>query len=187
MLLAKLFCMPSNVLVLDEPTNDLDTETLELLEDRLLEYGGTILLVSHDRTFLNNVVTSTIVLEGEGHLQEYVGGYDDWLRQRAAIEDSSKAAPKKAKAVKEKQIREKRKLSFKETQELEALPPRIEKMEKAKAEFMKLLNSPDLYKNGNPARVLDVNNQLTVLETELTAAYDRWDELEEMAARFANM
>ncbi len=187
LLLAKLFCMPSNVLVLDEPTNDLDTETLELLEDRLLEYGGTILLVSHDRTFLNNVVTSTIVLEGEGHLQEYVGGYDDWLRQRAAIEDSSKAAPKKAKAVKEKQIREKRKLSFKETQELEALPPRIEKMEKAKAEFMKLLNSPDLYKNSNPARVLDVNNQLTVLETELTAAYDRWDELEEMAARFANM
>jgi ABC transport system ATP-binding/permease protein len=186
LLLAKLFCMPSNVLVLDEPTNDLDTETLDLLEDRLLEYGGTILLVSHDRTFLNNVVTSTIVLEGEGRLQEYVGGYDDWLRQRAAIEDSSKAAPKKAKAKKEKQLREKSKLSFKETQELEGLPPKIEKMEKVKAEFMKLLNSPDLYKSSNPARVLDVNNQLTVLEAELTAAYDRWDELEEMAARFTN-
>jgi ATP-binding cassette subfamily F protein uup len=186
LLLAKLFCTPSNVLVLDEPTNDLDTETLELLEDRLLEYGGTTLLVSHDRTFLNNVVTSTIVLEGEGHLQEYVGGYDDWLRQRSAIADSSKAAPKKAKAKKEKQLREKSKLSFKETQELEELPPRIEKMEKVKAEFMKLLNSQDLYKTNNPARVLDVNNQLAVLEEELTAAYDRWDELEEMAARFAN-
>ena len=186
LLLAKLFCTPSNVLVLDEPTNDLDTETLELLEDRLLEYGGTILLVSHDRTFLNNVVTSTIVLEGEGHLQEYVGGYDDWLRQRAAIEDSSKAAPKKAKAKKEKQLREKSKLSFKETQELEELPGKIEKMEKAKAELLDLLNSQDLYKTNNPARVLDVNNQLTVLEAELTAAYDRWDELEEMAARFAN-
>ena len=81
LLLAKLFVMPSNVLVLDEPTNDLDAETLELLEDRLLDYKGTILLVSHDRAFLNNVVTSTIVFEGEGRLQEYVGGYDDWLRQ----------------------------------------------------------------------------------------------------------
>jgi ATP-binding cassette subfamily F protein uup len=126
------------------------------------------------------------VLEGEGRLQEYVGGYDDWLRQCAAIEDSSKTAPRKAKAKKEKQLREKSKLSFKETQELEALPPKIEKMEKAKAEFMKLLNSPDLYKSSNPARVLNVNHQLTVLEVELTAAYDRWDELEEMAARFAN-
>lgn len=186
LLLAKLFCMPSNVLVLDEPTNDLDTETLELLEDRLLEYGGTILLVSHDRTFLNNVVTSTIVLEGEGHLQEYVGGYDDWRRQCAAIEDSSKATPKKAKAKKEKQLREKRKLSFKETQELETLPGAIEKMEKTKTELLDLLNSHDLYKTNNPARVLDVNNQLTVLEAELTAAYDRWEGLEEMAARFTN-
>ena len=89
LLLARLFATPSNVLVLDEPTNDLDAETLELLEDRLLEYSGTILLVSHDRTFLNNVVTSTIVLEGDGRLQEYVGGYDDWLRQRAEIGESA--------------------------------------------------------------------------------------------------
>jgi ATP-binding cassette subfamily F protein uup len=126
------------------------------------------------------------VLEGEGRLQEYVGGYDDWLRQCAAIENSSKASPKKAKAKKEKQLREKSKLSFKETQELEALPGEIEKMEKAKAELLDLLNSQDLYKTNNPAHVLDVNNQLTVLEAELTAAYDRWDELEEMAARFAN-
>jgi len=183
LLLAKLFCMPSNVLVLDEPTNDLDAETLELLEDRLLEYTGTILLVSHDRTFLNNVVTSTIVLEGEGRLQEYVGGYDDWLRQRAEIKE---AAPKEAKAKREKQPKEKSKLSFKETQEREELPRKIEKMEKAKEALMALLNSPDLYKTNNPSRVLDVNNQLAALETEMTAAYDRWDELEELAAKFAN-
>ena len=94
LLLAKLFCIPSNVLVLDEPTNDLDAETMELLEDRLLEYGGTVLLVSHDRAFLNNMVTSTIVFEGEGRLQEYVGGYDDWLRQRSADAGQPQTSPK---------------------------------------------------------------------------------------------
>ena len=185
LLLAKLFCTPSNVLVLDEPTNDLDAETLELLEDRLLEYGGTILLVSHDRTFLNNVVTSTIVLDGEGHLQEYVGGYDDWLRQRNNIKAPSKVALKESKAKKEKQPREKSKLSFKETRELEELPLKIEKMEREKAELMQLLNSADLYKTNNPARVLDVNNRLAALEADLEAIYTRWDELEEMAAKFA--
>lgn len=185
LLLAKLFCTPSNVLVLDEPTNDLDAETLELLEERLLEYGGTIMLVSHDRTFLNNVVTSTIVLEGEGRLQEYVGGYDDWLRQRVDLTARSKAASKEAKPKRERQPKEKSKLSFKETRELEELPPRIGKMEKEKAELLGLLNSPDLYKTHNPARVLDVNNRLAALETDLTAAYDRWDALEELAAKFS--
>jgi ATP-binding cassette subfamily F protein uup len=183
LLLARLFCTPSNVLVLDEPTNDLDAETLELLEDRLLEYSGTILLVSHDRTFLNNVVTSTIVLEGEGRLQEYVGGYDDWLRQRAEIKE---AVPKEEKTKKEKQPKEKSKLSFKEIKEREELPRKIEKMEKEKSELMELLNSPDLYKTNNPARILDINNQLSVLEADLETAYDRWDELEELAAKFAN-
>ncbi len=187
LLLAKLFCVPSNVLVLDEPTNDLDAETLELLEDRLLGYKGTILLVSHDRTFLNNVVTSTIVLEGEGRLQEYVGGYDDWLRQRGEAKDMSGKTPKESKAKKEKTPREKRKLSFKETQELAGLPKKIELMEKEKAEVMDLLNSPDLYKSNNPARVLDLNNRLTHLEADLEAAYDRWDELEELTAKFAGM
>ncbi len=182
LLLAKLFCTSSNVLVLDEPTNDLDVETLELLEDRLLEYSGTILLVSHDRTFLNNVVTSTIVLEGEGRMEEYVGGYDDWLRQRAEIKG---ALPKEVKAKKEKQPREKSKLSFKETQELAWLPSKIEKMEKTKADLMELLNSPDLYKTNNPTRVLDINNQLAALEADLVTAYSRWDELEELAAKFA--
>jgi ABC transport system ATP-binding/permease protein len=186
LLLAKLFCMSSNVLVLDEPTNDLDAETLELLEDRLLEYKGTILLVSHDRTFLNNVVTSTIVLEGEGQLQEYVGGYDDWLRQRAQVKDAAKAAPKEAKTKKEKQPKEKSKLSFKETRELEELPLKIEKMEKEKTELLELLNSADLYKTNNPARVLDVNSRLAALDADLEMAYSRWDELEELAVKFSN-
>lgn len=184
LLLARLFATPSNVLALDEPTNDLDAETLELLEDRLLEYTGTILLVSHDRTFLNNVVTSTIVLEGEGRLQEYVGGYDDWLRQRATASTQPKAAAKEMKAKKEKQPKEKSKLSFKETKELEELPRKIEKMEKEKEQLVELLNSADLYKTNNPSRVLDVNHQLTALEAALETAYARWDELEEMAAKF---
>ncbi len=186
LLLARLFATPSNVLVLDEPTNDLDAETLELLEDRLLEYTGTILLVSHDRTFLNNVVTSTIVLEGEGRLQEYIGGYDDWLRQRVAIKETSKAVPKEAKAKREKQPREKSKLSFKETQEREELPQKIEKMEQAKSELLELLNSPDFYKTNNPAQVMAVNTKLEVMEADLTVAYTRWNELEELAASFGN-
>ena len=186
LLLARLFATPSNLLVLDEPTNDLDAETLELLEDRLLEYGGTILLVSHDRTFLNNVVTSTIVLEGKGRLREFVGGYDDWLRQRGEEKEASRTVPKEAKTKKGKSPKEKSKLSFKETQEREELPGRIDKMEKAKAELLELLNSRDLYKTGNPSRVLDVNSRLAALEADLEAAYERWDQLEEMAVKFVN-
>jgi ATP-binding cassette subfamily F protein uup len=181
LLLARLFAVPSNVLVLDEPTNDLDTETLELLEDRLLEYGGTVLLVSHDRTFLNNVVTSTIVLNGEGQLEEFVGGYDDWLRQKGDMDKPSSAAPKTSKAKKEKPQREKRKLSFKEAQELEELPQKIETLEQAKAEILELLNSPVLYKTGTPAQVKAANAKLETLEEELTAGYTRWEELEDLA------
>ncbi|PKN85715.1 MAG: hypothetical protein CVU51_08415 [Deltaproteobacteria bacterium HGW-Deltaproteobacteria-1] len=122
-------------------------------------------------------------MEGEGRLQEYVGGYDDWLRQRAEIKGG---VPKEVKTKKEKQPKEKSKLSFKEIKEREELPRKIEKMEKEKSELMELLNSPDLYKTNNPARVLDINNQLSVLEADLETAYDRWDELEELAAKFAN-
>jgi ATP-binding cassette subfamily F protein uup len=186
LLLAKLFARPSNVLVLDEPTNDLDAETLELLEVRLLEYGGTILLVSHDRTFLNNVVTSTIALEGKGRLQEYVGGYDDWLRQKGKSQTLSQAAPKELKAKRGKPPGEKRKLSFKETRELEALPQKIEEMEKAKSELLELLNSPDFYKNHDHVRMTAVNAKLKALETDLTMAYSRWDELEELATSFGS-
>ena len=182
LLLARLFATPSNVLVLDEPTNDLDAETLELLEDRLLEYTGTILLVSHDRTFLNNVVTSTIVLEGEGRLQEYVGGYDDWLRQRVEIKETSK----EAKTKREKQPKEKSKLSFKETRELEDLPQKIEEMEQAKTELLELLNSPDFYKTNHPDQVMAVHTKLEIMEADLTVAYTRWNELEELAAIFGN-
>ncbi len=182
-LLAKLFCVPSNVLVLDEPTNDLDAETLELLEDRLLEYGGTILLVSHDRTFLNNVATSTIVLEGEGRLQEYVGGYDDWLRQRA--EGKGKPATGEIKPKKEKLPKEKTKLSFRETRELEELPQKIETLEKEKMELVELLNLPDFYRKHDHAYVKDVNARLEKLEAELEEAYRRWDELEDMKERYS--
>ena len=142
LLLAKLFILPSNVLALDEPTNDLDVETLELLEDRLLEYSGTILLVSHDRAFLNNVATSTIVFEGEGRLQEYVGGYDDWLRQRTAPDGPLPTGLKEPKPRKDKPPKEKQKLSYKETRELETLPQKLEALEEEK---QRLLDEGDLH------------------------------------------
>ena len=185
LLLAKLFALPSNVLVLDEPTNDLDTETLELLEDRLLEYNGTILMVSHDREFLNNVVTSTIVFEGEGILQEYVGGYDDWLMQRkepAAPPKSS--APKEQDPKKARPPRAKQKLSFKETKELNDLPQTIEALEEEKQRLMETLNSPEFYAGHDLAKINGANNRLAALEKELDEAYHRWDELENTAAKF---
>jgi ATP-binding cassette subfamily F protein uup len=187
LLLAKLFALPSNVLVLDEPTNDLDTETLELLEDRLLEYNGTILMVSHDREFLNNVVTSTIVFEGEGNLEEYVGGYDDWLMQRkepAALQKSS--APKEQGPKKARPPQEKQKLSFRETRELENLPQTIEALEKEKQSLMATLNSPEFYADHDLAKINNANTRLKDLERELDVAYHRWDELESMAAKFSS-
>ena len=185
LLLAKLFALPSNVLVLDEPTNDLDTETLELLEDRLLEYNGTILMVSHDREFLNNVVTSTIVFEGKGHLEEYVGGYDDWLRQRKEPALPSKpVTPKEQGQKKARPPREKQKLSFKETRELDALPQTIETLEEEKQQLMATLNSPEFYASHDLAKINGANNRLEALEKELDEAYRRWDELENMAAKF---
>lgn len=184
LLLAKLFILPSNVLVLDEPTNDLDAETLELLEDRLLEYGGTILLVSHDRAFLNNVVTSTIVFEGGGRLQEYVGGYDDWLRQRAAPDGPLPAASKEPKPRKDKHPKEKQKLSFKETRELEALPQKLETLEEEKQRLITTLNSPVFYERRDAAEINKASDCLAALEKELDEAYRRWDELETLTAKF---
>lgn len=183
LLLAKLFIIPSNVLVLDEPTNDLDAETLELLEDRLLEYSGTILMVSHDREFLNNVVTSTIVFEGERRLQEYVGGYDDWLRQRKApIEPSKSTASKEQKQKRGKPPKEKQKLSYKEGRELEALPKTIDAMEEEKRCLTTTINSPEFYVRYDPDRMKTANDRLKALERELDEAYHRWDELEDLAA-----
>ncbi len=194
LLLAKLFSIPSNVLVLDEPTNDLDTETLSLLEERLLTYSGTILLVSHDRAFLNNVVTSTLVFESDGRLREYVGGYDDWLRQRR-----EPAAPKEPKAAKREEkpagegsvqtsaqasvqasARAKRKLSFKEARELKALPQRIEALEEEQTEIIAALSSSEFYAGSDSAGVAAANARLEALELELDVAYSRWEELEEL-------
>ena len=186
LLLAKLFIIPSNVLVLDEPTNDLDAETLDLLEDRLLEYNGTILMVSHDREFLNNVVTSTIVFEGEGRLQEYVGGYDDWLRQRNAPAEPPKSmASKEQKQKTERPPRQKQKLSYKETRELEALPQTIEALEEEKRRLTATLNSPEFYVSHDPDKIKAANDRLEALEKELDEAYHRWDELESLAAKLS--
>ena len=185
LLLAKLFSIPSNVLVLDEPTNDLDTETLEMLEQRLLEYSGTILLVSHDRAFLNNVVTSTIVFEGDGLLEEYVGGYDDWLSQRRGP-----SAPQELKATKEekpkrqKAPQEKRKLSFKESRELEALPQAIEALEKEKSDIIAALSSPEFYARSGSNHVSATNARLEKLEKELNQSYLRWEELDELKSKY---
>jgi len=189
LLLARLFSVPSNVLVLDEPTNDLDMETLALLEERLLTYTGTILLVSHDRAFLNNVVTSTIVLEGGGRLAEYVGGYDDWLRQRPEPAGSadSKAAKKAEKAEKaekaDKPAREKpaqpgRKLSYKQTKQLEALPGTIEALETEQTELIAALSSPEFYAGNDASGVASANARLDALQRELDEAYLLWEELE---------
>jgi ATP-binding cassette subfamily F protein uup len=177
LLLAKLFTKPSNILVMDEPTNDLDTETLDLLEDLLLEYSGTLLLVSHDREFLNNVVTSTLVLGGDGTVREFVGGYDDWLQQSAgetaASQPAEKPAPEKGRPQKERA----RKPSFKEERELEALPGQIAALEEEQAALHARLADPDFYKSAG-AGIVQVNERLAYLENELTGAYSRWDELE---------
>jgi ATP-binding cassette subfamily F protein uup len=186
LLLAKLFVVSSNVLVLDEPTNDLDAETLELLEDRLLHYKGTILLVSHDREFLNNVVTSTIVFEGDGRLQEYVGGYDDWMRQsKSSIEPSKSTASKERSRKREKSPKEKQKLSYKESRELEALPQTIEAMEEEKRGLTATLNSPEFYASYDAAKLRAANDRLEALEKGLDEAYHRWDELESLLAKFS--
>lgn len=184
LLLAKLFAAPSNVLVLDEPTNDLDAETLELLEERLMEYTGTVLMVSHDRAFLNNVVTSVIAFEGRGRLQEYVGGYDDWLRQRPVKTGPEKAQSVNNRSGRQRPAREKTKLSYKEAHELEELPVRIDSMEKEKNSLEVTLNDPEFQVKTPPADITAANDKLERLDTELDEAYRRWAELEEMAEKF---
>ncbi len=176
-LLARLFTQPSNVLVLDEPTNDLDAETLELLEELLLAYSGTILLVSHDRSFLNNVVTSTLVFEGDGHIGEYTGGYDDWLRQRRPVEAAETATQQsESKAVTPQRERQ-RKHSYKEQRELEALPQHIEALESEQAEIHTKLANPELYRQGGE-EVAPLQKRLQDIERELAESYERWEVLE---------
>ena len=177
LLLAKLFARPSNVLVLDEPTNDLDIETLELLEELLMEYKGTVLVVSHDRAFLNNVVTSTLVFEGKGRVQEYAGGYDDWLRQGPA--QQGKATP--VKKEKKERVKAKptgpRKLTFKETRELKELPGRIETLEQEQKQLYEKMADESFYKDDGNA-VAGARARLGELEQLLEEAYGRWEKLE---------
>jgi ATP-binding cassette subfamily F protein uup len=177
LLLAKLFTKPSNMMVLDEPTNDLDLETLELLEELLTEYAGTVLLVSHDREFVNNVVTSTLVFEGNGRVTEYVGGYDDWLRQRTHGMASSvpAAAPRSEKLT--PQRRRPRKLTFKEQKELEALPQRIEQLEAEQQQLHQTMADPSFYRDSG-RKVVEIQARLGSLEQELSDAYERWEQLE---------
>jgi len=181
LLLARLFTKPANVLVLDEPTNDLDAETLELLEDLLVEFGGTLLLVSHDRAFLNEVCTSLLVFEGEGRVTEYLGGYDDWQKERARQEEEKKAAVAKV-AVQESGRKalpavKPRKLTNKERAELEALPKRIEDLETEQAELTAKLGDAEFFKKGG-AEVTKATARLNEIEVEIAAAYQRWSELE---------
>jgi ATP-binding cassette subfamily F protein uup len=178
LLLARLFLKPSNVLVLDEPTNDLDTETLELLEQLLSNYPGTVLVVSHDRAFLNEVVTSTLVFEGDGRIGDYPGGYDDWLRQRP--EPPTKQSEKKALIAAGKLPAPKVQMSFKEKKELEELPRRIEVLEQEQSKLSALLADPVFY--AKPAReTRPTMDRVTAIEAELAKMYARWEALEARA------
>ena len=177
LLLARLFAKPSNVLVMDEPTNDLDRETLELLETLLGEYLGTLLLVSHDREFLNNVVTSTLVLTGDGCVKEYAGGYDDWLRQRPAEPPPLDRPPAAKPQPKPSTRQQARRLTYKEQRELEALPQRIEALEAELAELHQVTSDPAFYRKA-PAEIISVKNRLESLHREVAEAYSRWEQLE---------
>ena len=187
LLLAKLFAQPSNLLVMDEPTNDLDVETLELLEELLGDYTGTLLLVSHDRDFLDNVVTSTLVLEGEGKVGDYIGGYTDSLRQRPAPAQSAMAVAKasatavpaaKPEAVPVAEATPaKRKLSFKDARELEQLPAKIEQLEQDVEGLTAAMNDPAFYTRSS-AEVTAHTQKLGKVQAELDAAYARWEELD---------
>jgi ABC transport system ATP-binding/permease protein len=176
LLLARLFAKPSNVLVLDEPTNDLDMETMELLEERLVDHTGTLLVVSHDRAFLNNVVTSTLVLDGSGTVMEFVGGYDDWVRQRDAGAPPEKKA-KKAPKAKPRSTGKQKKLGFNEKRELEALPQRIEALETRHKALCQRMSDPLFYQEDGKV-IASVKSDFDRTEQEIEAAYQRWEFLE---------
>jgi len=177
LLLARLFTRPANVLVLDEPTNDLDIETLELLEEQLVEWPGTLLLVSHDRTFLDNVATSTFVFEGNGRVQEYVGGYDDWVRQRAAAMPAARRQPRAAGPSEPSAVATNRKLSYKERRELADLPARIEVLEAEQSELNASVSHPEFYRESAEA-IARTLARIAELQHVLNGAYSRWDELD---------
>jgi ATP-binding cassette subfamily F protein uup len=186
LLLARLFTRPANVLVLDEPTNDLDIETLELLEELLANYDGTLFLVSHDRAFLDNVVTQVIAFEGDGKLREYVGGYEDWVRvkkfeaeqQVQAVKAAPVPKPAAQAAIKSKSSN---KLSFKEQRELEEIPQRIEALEQEQEEIAAELGSGSLYRD-NPQQAKQLQERTAAIEEELLQLMTRWDQLESRGA-----
>jgi ABC transport system ATP-binding/permease protein len=179
LLLARLFARPSNLLVMDEPTNDLDADTLELLEEMVADYAGTLLLVSHDRAFLDNVVTSTLVFEGGAQVNEYVGGYSDWLHQRkvggGGQERARASAPVMAPA--ERAISKARRLSYKDQRELEAMPEKIQRLEAEQLQLQTAIADPTLF-HGNSKRGTEALQRLASLAEELESAYVRWDALE---------
>ncbi len=178
LLLAKLFTKPSNLLVLDEPTNDLDVETLELLESLLIEYQGTVLLVSHDRTFLNNVVTSVLSVEPDGTVRESGGGYDDWLRRfEMEAEARAKAAPEPSRSSTSPAREKAKKLGFKEKRELEELPKKIEALETELAKVHEEMATPGYYQQ-DKAELARSKARLEAVEAELALAYSRWEALE---------
>ncbi len=182
LVLARLFSQPSNLLVLDEPTNDLDIETLELLEELLSNYQGTLLLVSHDRAFIDNVVTSTLVFEGNGKIQEYVGGYNDWLQQsknqlKVATKEPTKNSVKEN--ADQQKSTEKKKLSFKEQQELKELPKKIENMEDEQNQLQNLVATSEFYQQ-TPEKINSTLSRLKELENQLLLMYQRWEELEQI-------
>ena len=188
-ILAKVFSRPANILVLDEPTNDLDIETLELLEDILLKFDGTVLLVSHDRQFMDNVVTSLMVFEGDGKIGEYVGGYSDWARRGGKLfsfEDSEKSSggssTKKLEEKPEPKKAQKKKLSYKEQRELEALPGQIEALEISQAELEKHMSQPEFYDNQDDGEksVEKTLKQVAYVQSQLEKTYERWEDLEKL-------
>lgn len=182
LLLAKLFSKPSNILVLDEPTNDLDIETLELLEELVMEYKGTVLVVSHDREFVNNVVTSTLVFEGDAQVNEYVGGYDDWLKQSSDKLKKESASVKSVDADKASNASSKSakptKLSYKDQRELDALPVQIETFENEVESLQTMMASDEFYK-GDKDKIVEVQKQLEDSQAGLANCYTRWEELEQ--------
>ena len=186
LLLAKIFTRSANLMVLDEPTNDLDVDTLELLEELLSEYDGTLLLVSHDRTFLDNVVTSTLVFEGEGKFCEYAGGYEDWERYQRQIPDVPSEAKKRfnveatTASTDAKRGDKPRKLTYKEQRELDALPGKIEALEAEQSELHSRMGDADFYRQGSD-KITATMNRMEVVKLELESYYVRWQELESLA------
>jgi ATP-binding cassette subfamily F protein uup len=185
LLLARLFTRPANVLVLDEPTNDLDVETLELLEQQVVEFAGTVLLVSHDRAFLDNVVTSTLAFEGEGRVGEYVGGYADWVRQRDAPATASAAEPARVAAPPPPvpaaaRPDQRRRITFREQRELEELPARIEALEAEQRQLETAVAAPEFYREPREA-ITATLARLDEVKRTLAAAYERWDDLDSRA------